>query len=615
VAAGRLRLLARRQGDRLTFQVNGLAPLEFQDLFPLTGTDPGVFGLEWPPGAAVEEVKASRQELPAAPSPLERGDDFYAAGRLHEALAAYQAAAGRDPEARLEARYKEGLCLAALKRADEAAAAFREVAGHQGLGGAGGRWTALADCQLWLWHLRAGRPAEADAQFEKVASTNNFRFDQLAAHLPEEVRDDILARYSALGVHFTVGRPEGLVRNFERAVPVQEFFQPNVWVRYTTRLGLMKAYWLAGREDDALRTVEALFRDLGYNPMGLEEYCWLLRRRGAAAQALAVVERFIADPLFLGTSGVVSRHEQVRGNLLVERARLHVALNDWAAAERDLDEFFARNDRTDLPAGGSFAAACLIQGFLRERRGDAAGAQAVWGKGLEKARLLPDDGTANPDPAALGVSGSSVIQHMILTSLTDRVTDQDAARYLSLLSSLAGTGTAAGKMARLMPVPPAVFKGMWRSPRGREWARRYAFRDLTFAEAHRVPAFLLVAEILRQGALPVPPSPEQDDLTWKLVEDTYWAFLDGTVREPHLLTVAFVWKGSPGIPGFSWQGLAPTLGPGLRGPLAYVFGHRYLRLGRPKEAADFFTQAAAAAPADSPPARLSRAELDKLKAR
>jgi hypothetical protein len=53
-----------------------------------------------------------------------------------------------------------------------------------------------------------------------------------------------------------------------------------------------------------------------------------------------------------------------------------------------------------------------------------------------------------------------------------------------------------------------------------------------------------------------------------------------------------------------------------RGPLAYVLGHRYLRIFKKQGAAvSFFRTALADAPPGSPLKRLAQAELNRLKAR
>jgi hypothetical protein len=74
--------------------------------------------------------------------------------------------------------------------------------------------------------------------------------------------------------------------------------------------------------------------------------------------------------------------------------------------------------------------------------------------------------------------------------------------------------------------------------------------------------------------------------------------------------MGLAWKGITNVLG--WAGVAPTLPPDLRGALAYVLGHRYLRLGRPEDAAGLFRTAVADAPAGSPLRKLAEAELQRL---
>jgi hypothetical protein len=74
--------------------------------------------------------------------------------------------------------------------------------------------------------------------------------------------------------------------------------------------------------------------------------------------------------------------------------------------------------------------------------------------------------------------------------------------------------------------------------------------------------------------------------------------------------MAFAWKGTTNFLG--WGGLAPSLDPGLRGPLAYVLGHRYQRLGRTESVAEFFRTAQRDAAAGSVLSKLAQAELKRL---
>ncbi len=156
---------------------------------------------------------------------------------------------------------------------------------------------------------------------------------------------------------------------------------------------------------------------------------------------------------------------------------------------------------------------------------------------------------------------------------------------------------------------------MWRTPRGREWARRHAFRDLTYAESARAPAFLVVSEAIRQQISADPLTKEQDDLIWQLVEGFYFAYLedpDGAAEQLVPLAATWFGKGSPTILAHAWQSVAPKLKSSVRGPVAYVFGLRYrLKLKKPaKETAVFFQTALADAPPESA-LRLAQEELDR----
>jgi hypothetical protein len=59
--------------------------------------------------------------------------------------------------------------------------------------------------------------------------------------------------------------------------------------------------------------------------------------------------------------------------------------------------------------------------------------------------------------------------------------------------------------------------------------------------------------------------------------------------------------------------LQAELKPPLRGPAAYVFGHRYLCLKKPKDAEFFFRAALDDASTNPVLARLVREDLERLK--
>ena len=170
-------------------------------------------------------------------------------------------------------------------------------------------------------------------------------------------------------------------------------------------------------------------------------------------------------------------------------------------------------------------------------------------------------------------------------------------------------------MFRQLPpdLVPSMVRGMWRGPRGRELARKAAFRELPFPELVRVPVLLGSVELTHELLFRDSFSAEQEAMLWQLGNDALDAYLAGKLGLPQAAQAALTWRGSTNLLG--WKGLALTLEPRLRGPAAYLFGYRYLRLKRPDDAGMFFRSALADAPPGSPLARLASAELDRLKAK
>jgi tetratricopeptide (TPR) repeat protein len=609
-ADGSLYLEAQREGDRLTFQVNRLTPLEFRDPFPLSTDRPGSFGLHWPAGAGLRSLHGSRLTTPPTPSALERADDLYNQGDYESAGRVYQELLPglQDAALRQEALCKQGLCLVARNRLDDAVPLFQQVAGESG-----DHWPPLADCQLWLAALRRDRTADADALLDRIFARYGFSFEGLAVLVPDDVRSEILNKYGFARANYLLRKPEDVLRDAKRAAQVADLLEPAPRDRYQTQwhfwmnVTLVKAYFLAGRMDEAVKTAEGVLAEYGDDLVVVEPYCWLLCLRGEHDRALAAANHALApDPHQASPSGLANFP------LLVERARVHAARQEWDQAEKDMEEFFRLDGKQ--PADYAFSsAACLLQGFLRERRGGAAGAQESWRRGLLKSRQQP---AAAGAPPGAGLSPAASLNNQVLASLTGDVTDADADRSLEWMLSFAGERSAAARTAWGMALSTGVLRDVlretYRSPRGKAWAEKIAYRNLSFADYSRMPALLLIAEITHQTCLPSGPLPkEQDDLVWQLIQDSYTAYLDQRLTEPNLLALAFLLKGNS-VFGPSWDDVAKALPPSLPGPLAYIFGQRRLRQQRPEEAVKFFQDARDRAPADAPLRRLAQAELERL---
>jgi hypothetical protein len=361
----------------------------------------------------------------------------------------------------------------------------------------------------------------------------------------------------------------------------------------------MRAYMMVGRTVDALRTAEKSFRTFRYGGEVLDDYCWVRRLSGEEKEiraALAAIDRgMAADPIHL-----------------VERARIHAALKDWDGAAKDLDAFLAQP--WDYH---SWSAACLLRGFVAEQQG--APAEKVdewWRRGLFKNWTPPPkDAKAAAYEFTKVPIGMPMLHYWIMASLVGDMTDAEAEQLLAGLTTFAGKDNPVfNKLMR-----PSMLRASWRTPRAREVARHIALRDVSFAEIARWPLFVgwirFVHEVCFTAADTL--SPDQDELLWRMSEEIYAAYREGTLTDRYFLPFGAIAAGNPHAPGMGWREVATLLEklPKLRGPLAYVFGQRYVKKGDPKTALMFFK--AAASDADRDPSypllqRLAKTEIDAL---
>ena len=599
VGSGPVEIWAKREGMHLTCKLNQFRPLEFVDPFPLGAGDSGVFGLVARDPVTLTHFAAYRKSLPAKPGPLDQGDALYDANQFEDAIQHYrnQAKLVSDPELVQQAHYKEALCLVESNRENEAIGLLKEVSI-----GAGNRWPVLAECQLYLLLARrkdAVSQTEASNVLDRLLGRDQGQ-QSLATLLPDETRSALCGldpSYFDLFMATNKGKKHH-VRAAKQRFALEKLLGADPLVLMHGENLLLMAYRLAGLEEEAETFIR---RRMGERaPFGpaptfptiiatttLTHFYWILRTSGRASKSDLINLDFW-------------RKKQPDVGLLLERARINFDLRNWADAEQDLNEI--------LQAKGSnpvkYVEALCMKGFLRERAGDLKGAQDVWKEGIKiyhTVKRRPGD--------PFGENVMRFMNYWIMVSMAGEMSDEDCRGIQSFFLGGVDGDAQFQQLSNVASslIPPAVIRETWRTARGRDLAQKWVFRQASYTETGLMPLYLIGAETLHHLALPGPLTPEHDQLIWELVHNGSRAYFDGKLGKDQIGMIGLTFKDS-----WFWAGVDKTLDPSVRGPTAYLLGHRYLKRDV-KQAETFFRTALSSAPPGSVLQRLSQTQLDKLK--
>jgi len=609
---GPLRISAERDGDRLWVQVNETEPLVFMDVAPIVGRAEPVFGVVWPEAVPLTRLRVSNRPVPREASPLEKADDLYARGELAPALSLYQQQTrSGDAGIATEARCKAGLCLAALNRIDDAAAEFEIVAGAPG-----DRWPVMAVAQLALIRLQQKRFEDANALFSVAAV--RCTPEQVARYVPSAVRQQILSQPGlpassyVLPTPSTVRRAEALYKLYELlgdpvSLPVQ-------------RYDLGRAYALIGENEKAEIAFGEILREATSNPTTATGQFWLVpwcfrwfawiktRQEGAESALVALAPTIHAlrpkgawrptDPFSPGSAGVV-----------VTLARLYAISGKRDLAEVHLEQMLSA-PFVDVPhAYIWYAEAWMMLGFFAADKGDTARAKEAW-KNATPSAFAAVRNKAGAKGQGTDNKGIGLYYRLLTGSLSGELSDEEAMELWQRLLLLVTDDPLITQIAATVQFSPAILRGMWSSPRGREWARKVVFLDMHPVDFTRTPLRLLGYEKLRLDLCDGKPTPEQDEILWQAVLRFGDLFFEGKLTKIQMFPLALAWKGTAGSLG--WGALAPVVPPEARGPLAYVMGLRFVKLNKLADAKSLFRAAIADVPANSPLSRLATEELAKL---
>jgi tetratricopeptide (TPR) repeat protein len=614
---GPLRLRASRAGERLSFEVNQLGPIAFDDPFPLPPAEAGVLGVYWPQGVNLRYFKGSYQALPREPSPLGPGDQLVARGAFSRALEFYQEQ-GREAGAgarKQQARYKEAMALLELRGWGEAEPLLRALLDELPADGtaASARWPLLAACQLWLLELRAERFPEADRIRGRLAAlADRPDSGQLWSVIPAEVREPILDTYRLRGARWrSAFEAREALDRAHKAVAVAQLIDESPFERRLARWRLADCYRCMGDRASAAAELKHLFSDQEAAPdeqiAYLRDWVWVLIEQKRPEEALTEVNRRLEKP---------ARGPEVL--LRIERARLHAVLGQWDAAAREIDDFFRKVERAQVDYA-DWADASLLRGMVRlEGKGDSADrerqAQVGWREGLmsgglpklPRGRLLSGIASNNRQGA--------ITFSAALSTLTGELTESWA--DFLFMNAISGTG-ATSKIPVLLSKRsfPASFArdvilSIARDRRGRDLYRRVALRQVGLADFFLEPVKHHLAHGIRLGAYPGGMPPELDGPLWQGAQDLIDSFNQGKIDDQVATDILAIWRGKDD-PTRLWARSAPALEPDLRVPAAFALGRRMLVEGHPQYAAPFFREVLAAK-RDDVLYRLAGEELKKI---
>ncbi|MBI1312832.1 protein kinase [bacterium] len=594
-----LRLRARRVRGDLEFQINDDPPIRYYDPFSIAGHSPGVFALRWPADVSLLSLTAQHRPRAEATTVLEVADALFDEAKFAEAAEQYrqQLAETDDDTIRQEARYKLGASLTALQRYTEA----EEVLGPL-MAQSNDQWSALAGIQLWVSAVRRHEHENADSLFELLES--RFRFEQLATLMPNDVRDEILASYTSAfaSVSNVFQFDPNRVRNMERGAAVDRLLSPDGRGRYPNQMELVRAYRFAEDWPKALATIEPLI-ERSRDTVSMRHYTRILRFLGQPERAVEELDSVIS-----GRVHAFMTDARILVHYLLDRARAHYALGSTAAAEADLRQAVETGQsnwqRSFDPQNHSLAT--LMLGFLLESRGQREAALDVWRDGYQKSASIYD---GLPSAYQTGL-----VARQALGSLTGELSAEDGDRFLKLLTAN-DSGNSLVTMGTSLVTPQTITEAlqeMWRSKRGRRAAHDLAFETVPLRERLALPMLLMGQAFLRSKALDGVVTDEQDEVLWQAMRRSHRDLLElGKLKMPQLMQLALAWKGTTNFLG--WGGVAPTLDADYRATMSWIFGHRFLRLGRRDDALKFFETAIRDAPADSLTADVARRDLELLR--
>ncbi len=612
LAGDSVRVAAERVGNSLRVQVGQKRPLEVFDPFPHVAQNFHPVLLT-APDLSLRSLAIFRQRLPEKPQPLELGDAQFSAGNYAGAMSVYEAQlpTAIDAATREQARFKIGLCLLQQKRAAEAEVHFIEAAKADAR-----PWADLASFQLLGLYLGQRRVADADAVLAALRARRDFV--EMVGILPSDLRQAFHKGYTAFSrnVMESGDRAECIatIERLQHVLEIADALQMDPIGQYWLRFEICRLYAVTGQ---TTRTLEYCVEQLngmekdgisyGYlSGMFAEMYYTLMAKSGHGEKALPLLQKWDA----------LTPNEFPA----IQTTRCLLAMKRFPEADAKITGLLNRHQSLESPKKINihWIYAALLRGLIAETRDGPQAGRAAWAAEFRVLR----DAAPNHDPAYyLGnTSRPMLLSFIILGGLSGELTDEDMPSLRKAISDIysqldAGTNSARQMMLKNMPalVSRQVALSLCTGERGAVYARSFIRGGLLFSEAYRMPFIFMLDELFIQGGIGREKlTSEQEAVYWRISEMLNDALRDKQLSSAQMLSVLAAWKGVTNL--FGWAGAEAQLQPKMRGPLAYIMGQRYVKLGKKEDALGMFrtAKADAAQLKDAPLAALADSEIKNL---
>jgi len=607
--------IERLGSDVFRVQVEGIVTLQARDLFPKPMQRIHVSLLESKTPILIRDLSLFQKLLPPAPSPLEDADRLLAAGNPASAARVYQQQADDAADADLseQARYKLGVCLLKLDRAQEALAAWTTLSQHSA-----SLWATLASAQIWQRHHQRGETPDAEAVLNQLLATHSF--EELADQLPLETRRQMLEAYAGIDDRFNVLKrptPEQIVR-IEKRLQVIEAWSEDDLTAILARWQVLQLYlncenWNQS-EVMALQMMHGddLVMAPWLIPGVVDALSHVMRKREASTVLEAECLKLRTKLSHAGTPG------GERIELAMARVELALGKIDDAGDQIEALWKFIATHRWDY---ATWCDVALLRGYIKQLQESPAAAEAAWREGTLDAWRKSPENRYNQAVAGSEVelfNETQLINTLILDSLVGGFTSDDLSRALkALVAKRTGNPVwdAVGKMMFLFDLN--LFREMWTSPRGKIIATEYVLgRD--FPRASRAATARAMVDLLLNHRLAmdceVPGDAKLAVDFEKVREAAITRFLDdyaeGHLAQRDFVTGMLLWQGINARA--SWTKFLDAMSDSTRPSASIVVAMRYRKLNRPDEARLMLQFAIDHAPPTSDAAVLAQAMLGDL---